>query len=240
MRATIATGARARPSAAGIQRRRERRLRSTGCSGAPARASARQRASTTSSRSRSRSRALATHRWCPRSGSRGTGRSSPRAASSTSSCAPTGLARRPRSQIRCGEYCSPTRPSIPARSRRARSPRADLAAVRYDRDADVAQLVEHRSCKADVAGSIPAVGSARGHPTVAHIQSRATADAHRSTQRAERRPELGREQLRLLPGREVAASVNLVEVCDVGVGFLDPAARSPEDLAGERGVADRE
>src|SRR5690242_16162940 len=59
-------------------------------------------------------------------------------------------------------------------------------------------------------------------------------------QRAERRPDLGREQLRLFPGGEVAALVGLVEVGDVGVRLLDPAARGPEDLAGERGEADRE
>ena len=49
-----------------------------------------------------------------------------------------------------------------------------------------------------------------------------------------------REELRLLPGGEVAAPVDLVEVDEVGVGLLDPAARGPEDLAGERGEADRE
>ena len=38
----------------------------------------------------------------------------------------------------------------------------------------------------------------------------------------------------------MAALVDLVEVGDVGVGLLDPAARGPEDLAGERGEADRE
>src|SRR5215469_7952643 len=58
------------------------------------------------------------------------------------------------------------------------------------------------------------------------------------------RPEAGadffRKQLRLLPGREVAALADLVEVDDVGVELLDPAARGPEDLAGECGEADRE
>src|SRR5215207_6741651 len=38
-------------------------------------------------------------------------------------------------------------------------------------------------------------------------------------------PELPREQLRLLPGREVAAPVDLVEEGQVGVGTLGPAAR---------------
>ena len=59
-------------------------------------------------------------------------------------------------------------------------------------------------------------------------------------QRAERCPDLWREELRLLPGGEVAALVDLVEVGEVGVGLLDPAARGPEDLAGERGEADRD
>ena len=38
----------------------------------------------------------------------------------------------------------------------------------------------------------------------------------------------------------MAALVDLVEVGEVGVARLDPAARGPEDLAGERGEADRE
>ena len=38
----------------------------------------------------------------------------------------------------------------------------------------------------------------------------------------------------------MAAPVGLVEVGEVGVGLLDPAARGPEDLVGERGEADRE
>src|SRR5439155_26819848 len=48
------------------------------------------------------------------------------------------------------------------------------------------------------------------------------------------------DELRLLPGGEVAAPVGLVEVGDVGVSLFDPAARGPEDLAGELGEADRE
>src|SRR5207237_2742671 len=57
---------------------------------------------------------------------------------------------------------------------------------------------------------------------------------------SERGADLGREQLRLFPGGEVTALVHLVEVGDVGVGLLDPAARGPPDLAGERGEADRD
>src|SRR5271154_1967943 len=58
-------------------------------------------------------------------------------------------------------------------------------------------------------------------------------------QRAERRPDLGREQLGLFPGGEGAAPVDPVEVGDVRVRLLDPAARGTKDLAGERGEADR-
>lgn len=48
----------------------------------------------------------------------------------------------------------------------ANQPQPDIttaldAAVRYDRQADVAQLAEHRFCKPGVAGSIPAVGFAQ-------------------------------------------------------------------------------
>ena len=46
--------------------------------------------------------------------------------------------------------------------------------------------------------------------------------------------------MRLFPRREVAALVDLVEVTDVGVDRIDPAARCPPDLAGEGGEADRE
>src|SRR3954447_4141776 len=59
------------------------------------------------------------------------------------------------------------------------------------------------------------------------------------TQRAERRPHLGREELGLLPGGEVPAPVGLVEVGEAGEHHLDPAARSREDLAGEVREADR-
>ncbi len=45
-------------------------------------------------------------------------------------------------------------------------------------------------------------------------------------QRLERRPDLGREQLGLFPGGEVAAPVDLVEVDEGGVRLLDPAARA--------------
>src|SRR5215831_1158129 len=59
-------------------------------------------------------------------------------------------------------------------------------------------------------------------------------------QRLERRPDLLREQSGLFPGGEVAAPGGLVEVDEVGIDLLRPAARGPEDFAGEDGEADRE
>src|SRR5688572_6087551 len=59
-----------------------------------------------------------------------------------------------------------------------------------------------------------------------------------SAKRPERRPDLLREESRLLPGGEVAAPVDLVEVGEAGVDCLNPAARGSPDLAGERREAD--
>src|SRR3954452_8205480 len=61
-----------------------------------------------------------------------------------------------------------------------------------------------------------------------------------SAQWPERGAELGREQLGLLPGGEVAAPVHLVEVGDVRVARVDPAAWRPPDLAGERREGERD
>src|SRR5262245_15256505 len=58
-------------------------------------------------------------------------------------------------------------------------------------------------------------------------------------ERSERRAELGREQVRLFPGREVTAPVDLVVVSEGGICLLDPAARGRDDLTGERGESDR-
>ena len=52
-------------------------------------------------------------------------------------------------------------------------------------------------------------------------------DAHLA-KRPERRSDLGGEELRLLPGGEVAALVDLVEVREAGVGRLGPAARGAQ------------
>src|SRR5215216_5466560 len=55
----------------------------------------------------------------------------------------------------------------------------------------------------------------------------------RSAQGPEGGPNLGGEQLRLLPGREVVALVDLVVVDEVGVGLLGPAPRGLVELVGE-------
>src|SRR5262249_13869290 len=46
-------------------------------------------------------------------------------------------------------------------------------------------------------------------------------------------------EVRLVPGGEVAASVDLVEVREAGVDRLHPAAWGREEFAGKRGEADR-
>src|ERR687894_1929987 len=53
--------------------------------------------------------------------------------------------------------------------------------------------------------------------------------------RPERRAKLLCKELRLLPSGEVAASINFVEVNEVGVGLLRPAARRLILLAGKDG-----
>src|SRR5499426_3234667 len=62
----------------------------------------------------------------------------------------------------------------------------------------------------------------------------------RSAQGAERCAEFFTEELWLFPRGKVPALVDLVEVDDVGVRLLDPAARRPPDLPGERREADRD
>src|SRR5215472_17068745 len=62
----------------------------------------------------------------------------------------------------------------------------------------------------------------------------------RLAMRPERGSELFGKQVRLFPGGEVAAPLGLMEVDDVGIELLSPGARCSEDLAGERGEADRE
>src|SRR5215472_10713762 len=57
---------------------------------------------------------------------------------------------------------------------------------------------------------------------------------------SERGPQFLGEHLRLFPGGEVSTFVGLVEVGEGRVAELDPAARGPEDLAGELSEADRD
>src|SRR5262245_64183861 len=59
--------------------------------------------------------------------------------------------------------------------------------------------------------------------------------ARQSPHRPECSPHLGREEFGLLPRSEVPAPVHLVEVRDVWVGVLDPAARGLPELAGGGG-----
>src|SRR5262249_24480422 len=59
-------------------------------------------------------------------------------------------------------------------------------------------------------------------------------------QRSQRGPQLVGEELWFLPGGEVAAPLDLVEVDEGRVDLLDPAARGLEDLAGKDGEADRD
>src|SRR5262245_50207882 len=56
----------------------------------------------------------------------------------------------------------------------------------------------------------------------------------------ERGAQLAREELRLLPRGEVPTPLGLVEVDDVRIDLLHPAARGAEDLVGERGERNRE
>src|SRR6266487_743935 len=52
-------------------------------------------------------------------------------------------------------------------------------------------------------------------------------------ERAERGPHFAAEDLRLFPGGEVPALVDLVEIDEVGIGLLDPAPRRLICLVGE-------
>src|SRR5206468_90591 len=66
-----------------------------------------------------------------------------------------------------------------------------------------------------------------GHPRCPYPQSVQLA------QGPERRLDLGHEELRLLPGREVAAFVELVVVDEVGIRPLRPAPRRRVELVGK-------
>src|SRR5215203_2576443 len=72
-------------------------------------------------------------------------------------------------------------------------------------------------------------GSELSHPLAPSSEDMGTISA----KRRECRPDLFGKERGLFPGREVAAPVDLVEVGEVGVRILGPAARGPPDLAGE-------
>src|SRR5215218_63150 len=59
-------------------------------------------------------------------------------------------------------------------------------------------------------------------------------------QRSKGGTDLFGEELWLLPRGKVPAPLGLVEVDEVGIPQLHPAPRRPEDLAGERGEANRQ
>src|SRR6478672_10489748 len=81
--------------------------------------------------------------------------------------------------------------------------------------------------------SVRSSGSELSHSTAPSsdgIGRRADRRLISSAHRPERRPQLAREELRLLPGGEVPAARGLVEVRDAGVHDLDPAAGRRPDL----------
>src|SRR3982074_3838481 len=63
--------------------------------------------------------------------------------------------------------------------------------------------------------------------------ARAVFFSNRLTQRFERGSQLRAEQLRLFPGREVSALVDLVEVDQVAIGAPGPSLRASIDLRGK-------
>src|SRR5262245_30468900 len=91
--------------------------------------------------------------------------------------------------------------------------------------------------------SPPVAGKVRTSAPKPAPSQRAFADAQcdlLSTERPEGRSHLFGEQLRLFPGGEVATLVDLVEVDQIGVDLLRPAARRLEDLAREHREGHRE
>jgi hypothetical protein len=71
-------------------------------------------------------------------------------------------------------------------------------------------------------------------------QARAPFASDQFAQRPEPRPELGGEELRLLPGREVTALVHLVVVDEPGIRPLGPAPGRLVLFAGEYAHGDRD
>src|SRR5215216_1288800 len=85
-------------------------------------------------------------------------------------------------------------------------------------------------------------GSELSHPVAPSSEGMWTREktAIGLAKRPERRSQLVREDLRLLPGSEVTAPVDLVEVDEIGIGALGPAPRRPVLLAREDGYGDRD
>ena len=72
------------------------------------------------------------------------------------------------------------------------------------------------------------------------LRARAGSCAPLCAKRLERRPDLGREQLGLFPGGEVAALAGLIEVGEVGDPFSTQLRGARKISPGERSEADRE
>src|SRR5262249_54088918 len=77
-------------------------------------------------------------------------------------------------------------------------------------------------------GTWPSTGS---EPALRRLLKRLM--SRRSSQRPERAAYLGREEVGLLPGREVVASVDFVVVDEIRVGLLGPAPRRLIELSRE-------
>src|SRR5918992_5073871 len=93
----------------------------------------------------------------------------------------------------------------------------------------------------DASAKAPWTSTTVGDPFAAVLMSTSLSfSAPYSPERPEGGADLLGEELRLLPGGQVATLVGLVEVDEGGVRLLGPAARGPPDLARERGEADRE
>src|SRR5215470_9842675 len=156
----------------------------------------------------------------------------PRAVPSTPPPSPSS---EPISHVPAGPATAPTR-ICPMAARTAAPPSVSLKRRDHQRARGHPWLITGQVLAARL-NALPAPPPVR----VDHqIASQRTKAPRRLSERLERRPDLGREQLGLFPGGEVAAPVCFVEVGEGGVALLDPAARGAEDLAGERGEADRD
>src|SRR4051812_2051159 len=76
-------------------------------------------------------------------------------------------------------------------------------------------------------------GSELSHPQPRRARARAYVRYGHLAKRPEPVAQLGGVQLRLLPGSEVPAPLDLVEMDEVGIRLLRPAPRHLEELVGE-------